>query len=175
MDVSGLVQYNNIECGRISSIVFQKLFFFFFFFFSRRVMVYASISARLPPFLSRKDTRIGALATREANGSVKRVLEKQARQQSAKKRKRYTNFSDTDMAEIGQYAAIIVTTRLLVKLREGLRQVLLIREDKIANYLNQPTRKGQNRKGFSHAKRNSITVSQILPRAMASYTTLKML
>ena len=44
------------------------------------------------PFPSRKDTGIGALATREANGSVRRVLEKQARQQSAKKQKGYTNF-----------------------------------------------------------------------------------
>ena len=71
------------------------------------------------PFPSRKDTGIGALATREANGSVEHVLEKQARQQSAKKRKRYTNFSDTDRAEIGQYAAIIVTTCLLVKIEGG--------------------------------------------------------
>ena len=63
------------------------------------------------PIPSRKDTGIGALVTREANGSVRRVLEKQVRQQSAKKRKGYANFSDTDRAEIGQYAAIIVTTR----------------------------------------------------------------
>ena len=48
------------------------------------------------PFPSHKDTGIGALATHEANGSVKCVLEKQARQQSAMKQKRYTNFSDTD-------------------------------------------------------------------------------
>ena len=59
------------------------------------------------------------LATREANGNVKRVLEKQARQQSAKKWEWYINFSDTDRAEIGQYAAIIVTTRLLVKIEGG--------------------------------------------------------
>ena len=62
------------------------------------------------PFPSHKDTGIGALVTREANGSVRRVLEKRARQQSAKKRKVYTNFSDTDRAKIGQYAAIVVTT-----------------------------------------------------------------
>ena len=73
------------------------------------------------PFPSRKDTEIGALPTREANVSMKRVLEKQARQQCAKKRKRYTYFSDTDRAEIGQYAAIIVTMRLLVKIEGGLR------------------------------------------------------
>ena len=65
------------------------------------------------PFPSRKDTGIGALATCEANGTMKRVLEKQARQQSAKKQKRYTN-----RAKIDQYAAIIVTTRLLVKIEE---------------------------------------------------------
>ena len=51
------------------------------------------------PFPSRKDTGIGALATREANGSVKCVLEKQARQQSTKKWKQYTNFPDTDRGE----------------------------------------------------------------------------
>ena len=50
---------------------------------------------------------------------MKHVLEKQARQQSAKKRKRYTNFSGTDRAEIGQYATIIVTTHLLVKTEGG--------------------------------------------------------
>ena len=67
-------------------------------------------------FSSRRDSVIGALATREANGSVKHVLEKQARQQSAKKLKRYTNLSDIDRAEISQYAAIIVTTCLLIKI-----------------------------------------------------------
>ena len=60
----------------------------------------ASVLRPTTPFPSRKGTGIGALATREANGSVKRVLEKQTRQQSAKKRKRYTNFSDTVRAEI---------------------------------------------------------------------------
>ena len=70
-------------------------------------------------FPSRKDTGIGPLATREANGSVKCVLEKQARQQSAKKRKQYTNFSGTDRAEIGQYTAIIVTTCWFVKIEGG--------------------------------------------------------
>ena len=71
------------------------------------------------PFPSRKDTGIGLLATCEANGSVKCVLEKQARQQSAKKWKLYTYFSDTDRAKISQYAAIIVTMRLLVKMEGG--------------------------------------------------------
>ena len=64
------------------------------------------------------------------------MLEKQARQQSAKKRKRYTNFSDTDRAKIGQYAAIVVTTRLLVKIEGGAKMGTAIRKDKIANYLN---------------------------------------
>ena len=77
---------------------------------------YFSLTTPLP---SRKNTGIGALATREANESVKRVLEKQARQQSAKKQKRYTNFSDTDRAEISQYAAIIVTMHLVVKIEGG--------------------------------------------------------
>ena len=47
------------------------------------------------------------------------MLEKRARQQSAKKRKRYTKFSDTNRAEIGQYASIIVTVHLLVKIEGG--------------------------------------------------------
>ena len=70
------------------------------------------------PFPSRKDTRI-RVATCEANRRVKRVLDKEARQQSAKKRKQYSNFLDTDRAEIGQYAAISVTTCLLVKIEGG--------------------------------------------------------
>ena len=67
---------------------------------------------------------------------MKLVLEKQARQQSAKKRKRYTDFSDTNRAEIGQYAAIIVTTCLLVKIEGGAKKGTAIHKDKIANYLN---------------------------------------
>ena len=86
---------------------FGSCFFFVFF------------SSLNTPFPSHKDTGFGALATRKANGSAKHVLEKRARQQSAKKRKRYTNFSDTDRAKIGQYAAIIVTMHLLVKIEGG--------------------------------------------------------
>ena len=54
---------------------------------------------------SHKDTGIGALATPEAKGSVKHVLENQASQQNAKKQKQYINFSDTDRAKIHWYAA----------------------------------------------------------------------
>ena len=43
---------------------------------------------------------------------MKRMLEKQASQQSAKKWKRYTNFSDTDRAEN-------ITMRVLVKIEGG--------------------------------------------------------
>ena len=53
MDVSGLVQYNSSEGGRLPSY---------------------------------KDTGIGVDVTREGNGGIKCVLEKQASQQSAKKR-----------------------------------------------------------------------------------------
>ena len=42
---------------------------------------------------SREDTAVGVVATREANESVKRALEKQASQQKAKKRKVHTHFS----------------------------------------------------------------------------------
>ena len=70
---------------------------------------YFSPTTRLP---SHKDTGIGAVATREANGGVKHVLEKQASQQSAKKQ---IHFSDTNTVKIGRYAAIIVTTHVLVK------------------------------------------------------------
>ena len=60
----------------------------------------------------------------------------EARQQSAKKWKQYTNFSDTDRAEISQYTAIIGTTCLLVKMEGGAKIGTANSEDKIANYLN---------------------------------------
>ena len=82
MDVSGLVQYNNSEGGSISSIVFQKLGFF-------------QDEYRYSPLFKSDYTGIGALVTHEANTRMKRVLEKQARQQSTEKRKQYTNFSQT--------------------------------------------------------------------------------
>ena len=69
---------------------------------STGIRQYFSPTTRLP---SHKNNGIGAVATHEANGGVKSVLEKQASQQSDKKRKIYTNFSDTDRAEIGRYAA----------------------------------------------------------------------
>ena len=56
--------------------------------------------------------------------------------ESAKKQKQYTNFSDTNRDKISQCAAIIVTMRLLVKIERGAKMGMLIREDKIANYLN---------------------------------------
>ena len=60
-----------------------------------------------------------ALSAYEANGGVKRVLEKQTSQQTAKKWKWYTNFPDTNRDKSGRYTAIIVTTRMLVKLEGG--------------------------------------------------------
>ena len=87
---------------------------FFLFKMSTGICQYFSPTT---PLASHKDTGIGAVVTREANRGVKRVLEKPASQQRAKRQKRYTNFSDT-------------------KMREGLKWVLLIRKDKIANYLN---------------------------------------
>ena len=71
---------------------------------------------RLP---SHKDTGIGAVATLDTKRGVKRVLEKQASQQSAKKWKQYCNFADTNRAKIGQYASITVTTSVLVKTEGG--------------------------------------------------------
>ena len=62
MDVSG---YNNCEGGRISYIVLQKLLFFYL---STGIYQYFSLNTRLP---SRRDTGIGVVATREANGGVK--------------------------------------------------------------------------------------------------------
>ena len=80
---------------------------------------------------------------------------KQASQQSAKKQKRYTNFSDTNRAEIGRYTAIIYTTRVVVKIEGGAKiGILLICKDKTAKL----AKKWPNRKGFLHAKCNSITV-----------------
>ena len=48
-----------------------------------------------------KPMNVSWLFQNEANGGMKHVLEKQASLQSSKKQKRYTNFSDTDRAEIG--------------------------------------------------------------------------
>ena len=47
------------------------------------------------------------------------MLEKQASQQSAKKRKRYTNFFDTNRTEIGRYAADYELLRVLLKIEGG--------------------------------------------------------
>ena len=75
-----LCSINNSEGGRISFLVFQKLFVLLFFFkMSTGICQYFSLTT---PFPSHEDTGIGALVAREANGSVRRVLEKQARQQS---------------------------------------------------------------------------------------------
>ena len=81
MDVSGLVQYNNNEGGKISSIVLQKLFVFFFFKMSTGQ--YFSPTTQLP---SHKDTGIGAVATRKVNRGMKHVLEKQASQRALRSR-----------------------------------------------------------------------------------------
>ena len=97
MDVSGLVQYNNSEGDRISSIAFQKLIFFVVVVFFQDEYRY------LPVFQS--DYAISQLQRRwdrtacNPQSKQKRVLEKQARQQSAKKQKQFTNFSDTDRAK----------------------------------------------------------------------------
>ena len=88
-----------------------------------------SPTKRLP---SHKDTGIGAVATREAYGGVKRVLEKQASQQSAKKRKRYiyiyilTSLTPTEPKSA--VTQLIVTTREFVKIEGGAKVVLLIRK-----------------------------------------------
>ena len=70
---------------------------------STSILKYFSPTAGLPTtgIPSHKDTGIGKVATHEANGSGKRVLEKQGDQTGGKKWKLYTIFSDTDRAEIG--------------------------------------------------------------------------
>ena len=86
----------NSEGGRISYIVLQKLFFFYL---RTGICQYFSPTTRLP---SHKDTGIGCNSQskprREACGG-------EASQQSAKKGTGYTNFSDTDRADISRYAA----------------------------------------------------------------------
>ena len=72
---------------------------------STGIRLYFSLTTWLP---SHKETGIGAIATHEANVCLKHVLEKQASQQSTKKRKQYTRntkLSHTDTAEIGPYTA----------------------------------------------------------------------
>ena len=64
---------------------------------------------------AKRSTNVHTVMQAEAWGVCK-----QASQQSARKQKQYTNFSDTDRAETGQYAAlifmnIIVTTRVPYK------------------------------------------------------------
>ena len=84
----------------------------------RYLPVFASISVQLRHFPAART--LGSERLQPAKQTEARsMLEKQARQQIAKKRKRYAKFSDTDRAEIGQYAAIIVTTHLLVKIERG--------------------------------------------------------
>ena len=62
---------------------------------------------------------IGAVATREAKRGVKCVLEKPANRTLAKKWKQFSNFADTDRAEIDRYAAITVTLSALVRIEGG--------------------------------------------------------
>ena len=98
----GLVYHNNSEGGRIP-LFFRSWVFFvclLIYFFKMTVFQSDYVTAQL-------------VATCEANGGMKCVLEKQASQQCAKKRKRYTNFPDTDRAEIDRYTAIIVTAHVL--------------------------------------------------------------
>ena len=51
-----------------------------------------------------EETGIGAVATKEANKAVQRVLNKQRCQQPPSKRRRYTTFSDKQRAKVGKYA-----------------------------------------------------------------------
>ena len=65
--------FNNCEGGRISSIVLQKLEFFF------KMSIYTGICHYFTPTTRHpyhKDTGIGVVATCEANGGVKCVLER---------------------------------------------------------------------------------------------------
>ena len=72
---------NNSEGGRYSSYFYSSSYF------KMSIRQYFITSP------SREDNVIGAVATREANESVKRALEKQASQQKAKKCKVHTHFS----------------------------------------------------------------------------------
>ena len=50
---------------------------------------------------------------------MKRVLEKPANRTLAKKWKQFSNFADTDRAQIDRYAAITVTSSVLVRIEGG--------------------------------------------------------
>ena len=93
----------------------SKLFDEFF----RWVPVFTKISVRLCDFPATRTLGSEQLQLVKQTKVWSMVLEKQASQQSTKKWKWYTNFSDTNRAEIGRYAAIIVTTCMLVKIGGG--------------------------------------------------------
>ena len=92
---------------------------------STGIRQYFSPTMRLP---SHKDTGIRVVATREANGGVKRVLEKQASQQSTKKGTQIpTSLTLTEPRSADTQLSMgmpllnvtIVTTRVLVKIEGG--------------------------------------------------------
>ena len=89
----------NCEGGKINSVVLQTLFLIDT---SIGILKYFSPTTGIP---SRKDIAIVEVTTHETNRSVKRVLEKQGDQASAKKQKLYTVFSIIDGAEISRYAS----------------------------------------------------------------------
>ena len=113
MDVSGLVQDNNSEGGRISSLFFQKLFFFFQDE-CRYSLVFQSDYATSQP-----QGHCDQSGCNSRSKTRREVCVGEASQQSAKKRKQYSNFADTDRAEIGRYTVITVTASVLVRIEGG--------------------------------------------------------
>ena len=63
------------------------------------------------------ETGIGAVATKEANRAVQRVLDEQSSQQPSPKRRKYTTFNDEQRARVGKYAAENGNTAALRKFR----------------------------------------------------------
>ena len=67
------------------------------------------------PLPTPQETGIGEPATREENDAVKRVLAgQQAKEPTAKKRKVYTAFKDSQREQIGRYAAELSSLFTLV-------------------------------------------------------------
>ena len=95
------------DCETTRAKVAEKIIYFFRSSFFK-IRKYFSPTTSLP---SHKETRIRVVSICEANESMKRVLEKQAKQEMAKKHKQHTYFTDVDSAKFAKEAATIAKIR----------------------------------------------------------------
>ena len=132
MDVSGLVQHNNSEGGRISSVLLQKLFCFFRM--STGICQHICILADLSSVGDREVGMLFLLLSTLLPGLLlQHMLHASVCFTSC-------NRSDPSVLATGKWRIRTEYGNATAQqqLREGVRQVLLVRKDKIANCLNQP-------------------------------------